>query len=63
MYTLVHIYLLTLYIFDDLQCNVRWLIRLKNVINIKGRTQLVFCSRDPAIDSETPSQKIDGIKK
>ena len=55
MYTLVHTYLLTLYIFDDLQCNVRWLIRLKNVINIKGRTQLVFSSRDPAINSETPN--------
>ena len=55
MYTLVHTYLLTLYIFDDLQCNVRWLIRLKNVIKIKGRTQLVFSSRDPAINSETPN--------
>ena len=53
MYTLVHTYLLTLYIFDDLQCNMRWLIRLKNVINIKERTQLVFCSRYPAINSET----------
>lgn len=53
MYTLVHIYLLTLYIFDDLQCNVRWLNPLKNVINIKGRTQLVFCSPYLATNSET----------